>query len=298
MKKFTTLICIAGLFASGSNAHEHGVKPEITFKTTKVAPQLYMLQGKGGNLALSIGKDGGLLIDDDYADIAPTTKKAIKALSQQPIKFVINTHWHFDHTGGNDMLGTQGSIIVSHDNVRKRLKTGGEVKAFGVKVEPAPAAALPIVTFSQDMTLHWNDQAVYINHPSPSGHTDGDAVVYFKQANVVHTGDLYFAGMYPFIDSSSGGSMAGYIDAVSHIINNIDHNTKVIPGHGGLSNKAQLTEFRDMLANVYQRVNKMKQQGLSEKDVVAAKPTAQFDSQWNKGFLKADHWVSLIYHAI
>lgn len=279
-------------------AHDHGEQPKITFKTTQLTSNLYMLQGKGGNLALSTGEDGGLLVDDDYADIAANTKQTIAKLSGAAIKFLINTHWHFDHSGGNEVFGSEGSIIVSHKNVRTRLKNGGEIKAFGMTLPPATKQALPVLTFSDDISFHWNNDTINVVHINDSGHTDGDAVIYFKDANVVHMGDLYFAGMYPFIDASSGGSMKGYIEAVTVVINSIDEKTKVIPGHGNLSNKKQLTEFRDMLASVYQTVSTMKASGKTLEQIINAKPSAAFDNKWNGGFLKADQWIEIIYQAI
>lgn len=257
-----------------------------------------MLQGKGGNLALSIGEDGGLLVDDEYADIAKSTKHAIEDLNKGPVKFLINTHWHFDHAGGNEIFGSDGSIIVSHENVRTRLKSGGEIKAFGAKIPPAADHALPKLTFTDSIRFHWNNETIDVIHHNSAGHTDGDAVVYFKNANVVHTGDLYFAGMYPFIDASSGGSMKGYIDAVSNIIAQINEQTRIIPGHGDLSDKKALIEFRDMLAAVYEKVSALKQSGKTVDEIISARPTAAFDEKWNNGFLKADAWVGIIYQAM
>lgn len=291
------LLASASLMTGSAIAHEH--EAPVSFESTQLSKNLYLLQsGKGGNLALSVGDDGLLLIDDDYADISDKTRAAIAEISAEPVKFVVNTHWHFDHAGGNQMLGEQGAVIVAHDNVRKRLLSGGEVKAFGAKIPPAPKAALPVLTFADSMTFHWNGSAIEVVHPGASGHTDGDAVIYFVEDNVVHMGDLYFSGLYPFVDSSSGGSLAGVITSVNKVLARIDGDTRVIPGHGPLSNKSELKTYRDMLVAVQEKLSGFKQQGKTVEQVVAEKPTAEFDAQWGKGFLNADTWVGIVYNAL
>jgi glyoxylase-like metal-dependent hydrolase (beta-lactamase superfamily II) len=285
------------LFSEALSAHNDNDKgPQ--FSQEKLSDNLYMLSGKGGNLAVSTGTDGILLIDDDYADMADKTRAAIKAISDEPVKFLINTHWHFDHTGGNEMLGDSGTIIVAHDNVRERLLNGGFITAFNLDVAPANKKALPVLTFAQSMSFHWNNDTIDVIHPSGAAHTDGDAVILFKNDNVLHMGDLYFNKMYPFIDASSGGSMKGVIDSVTMLLDKIDDKTRVIPGHGLLSNKAELLEYRNMLQAVYSKVLALKTSGKTLEQVVAAKPTAAFDEKWNGGFLKADAWVGIIYAAI
>jgi len=290
------LMASACFFAGAASAHEH--EAPISFKNTQLSSNLYMLQGKGGNLALSVGDDGLLLIDDDYAEISDITRAAIASISPEPVKFVVNTHWHFDHAGGNQMLGEQGAVIVAHDNVRKRLLSGGEIKAFGAKIPPAKKAALPVLTFADSMTFHWNGASIDVVHPGASGHTDGDAVIYFVEDNVVHMGDLYFSGLYPFIDSSSGGSLAGVIDSVDKVLSRIDGDTRIIPGHGPLSNKSELQTYRAMLSRMQEKLTMFKQQGKTLEEVVAAKPSAEFDAQWGNGFLNADTWVAIVYNAL
>jgi len=293
----SALLASACLMAGTVAAHEH--EEAITYESTPLSKNLYMLQsGKGGNLALSVGEDGLLLIDDDYAEISEKTRAAIAGISAESVKFVVNTHWHFDHTGGNQMLGEEGAIIVAHDNVRKRLLSGGEIKAFSAQIPPAKKAALPVLTFADSMTFHWNGTRIDVVHPGASGHTDGDAVIYFVEDNVVHMGDLYFAGLYPFIDGSSGGSLAGIITSVDKVLARIDGDTRVIPGHGPLSNKSELQVYRGMLTSVQKKLMQFKQQEKTVEQVVAAKPTAEFDAKWGHGFLNADTWVAIVYQTL
>lgn len=279
----------------GANAHEHFSGVEVT--THEVSNNIYMLQGEGGNVGVSVGDDGVLIIDDQFVELNQKILAAIKALTSAPVKFVLNTHWHFDHSGGNAAFGEGGAIIVAHDNVRNRLLTGAEIAAFNRVIPPAPQSALPDITFAEGITLHWNGDTVKLIHMN-AAHTDGDSVIFFEQANVVHTGDLYFNGFYPFIDTSSEGSFAGMIKGVNKILALIDDNTQVIPGHGPLSNKRELIAYRDMLSVLYKQLSVLKAQGRSVEEVVAAKPTQSFDAQWGNGLLPPDQWVRIAFEAI
>ncbi|MBB3168581.1 MBL fold metallo-hydrolase [Simiduia aestuariiviva] len=258
---------------------------------------IYMLAGAGGNIGLSVGKDGAFLVDDQFAPVSKDILAAIATVSEQPVKFLINTHWHYDHTGGNENFGKQNAIIVAHKNVRTRLAAGGVIEAFKKEVPPAPEVALPVITFEQAITFHFNGETIDVTHPAPA-HTDGDAIIYFNNANVVHMGDTFFNGFYPFIDASSGGNMLGVIEAVAAVLARIDDQTKVIPGHGRLSNKQELKEYHAMLNAVHAKVAPLKKAGKSVAEVVALKPTAAFDGKWGKGFLTPDQWVAIIYEAI
>lgn len=285
----------AGLLLVGNVGWAQDAKVEIA--AIPVADQIYMLTGSGGNMGLSVGQDGAFLIDDQFAPLTEQIQASIRKVTDKPVKFLVNTHWHFDHTGGNENFGKAGSVIVAHNNVRKRMEAGGVIEAFKRTVEPAAPEALPVITFDTAMTFHFNGDAIRIEHPAPA-HTDGDAILYFEKANVVHMGDVFFNGMYPFIDAGSGGKMKGVIDAVAGVLAKINDNTKVIPGHGALSNKAELQGYQQMLTVVYERVAAMKNAGRSVQEVVAAKPTKDLDAKWNNGFLKADQWVALVYEAI
>lgn len=267
---------------------------EVTIQTIQVAPGVSMLVGQGGNIGVSAGEDGVFLVDDQYAPLTGKIKQAIRGLSDAPIRFVLNTHWHQDHTGGNENLGAAGALIVAHDNVRERMSVEQFLEAFDRRVPASPPGALPVVTFSQTVTFHLNGDEIQASHVARA-HTDGDAIIHFRKANVVHMGDNYFAGMYPFIDVSSGGSIDGMIAAADRILGMIDEDTKVIPGHGPLSNRAELQAFRDMLVGVRDAVAAEVGKGKTQDEVVAAKPTARFDAAWGGGFLNPEAFTRIVY---
>ncbi|MCG8635874.1 MAG: MBL fold metallo-hydrolase, partial [Desulfobacterales bacterium] len=226
----------------------------VQIKTIKVTPRIYMLEGAGGNIGVSTGDNGVFLIDDQYAPLTDKILGAVSKLSDKPVKFLINTHWHFDHTGGNENIGKGDTIIVAHENVRKRMAAGQVMEAINMTIPPASPHALPVVTFPTGLTFHWNDETIEVLH-FPDSHTDGDSVIFFKTANVIHTGDLFFNGFYPFIDAQSGGSLKGMIKSADKILERTDDATKLIPGHGPLATKADLKAYRAMLQEVYQTVS-------------------------------------------
>jgi cyclase len=267
---------------------------KVEVKTVPVAGAVSMLQGSGGNIGVSVGPDGVLIIDDEYAPLVPKIRAAVTKLSTKPIRFVVNTHWHGDHTGGNGPLGQDGVVIVAHDNVRKRMMSEHFNPFFKSTTKPAPAEALPIVTFAEGVTFHFNGEDIEVIHLAPA-HTDGDAAVWFQKANVLHTGDEFFNGLYPFIDLSSGGSIDGVVAAADLLLGRINDQTKIIPGHGPLASKADLTKYRNMLAAIRDRVKRAIQEGKTLDQVVAAKPSADFDAVWGNGFFKPDQFVALIY---
>ena len=285
-------IIISCLVATSAFAQQDFSKVQI--KTIPVAKGVYMLVGSGGNIGLSVGQDGAFLIDDQYAPLTDKILKAISAVTDQPVRFLVNTHWHYDHTGGNENIGKGGTIIVAHDNVRKRLAKGQFMKVFNANIPPSPPEALPVITFTDSVTFHWNDETLEVVH-ARAAHTDGDAVIYFKNTNVVHVGDLFFNGLYPFIDAESGGSIEGVIAGAEEVLDRIDDHTKVIPGHGPLGNKADLKTYRDMLAAVHERMTKLIKAGKNIDEIVAAKPTADYDAKWGGGFLKPNQWVQIVY---
>ena len=289
---FAGTLCLAALVSGAAYAQKDFSKVQI--KTEKLSDTTYMMTGDGGNLGLSIGPDAVFVIDDQFAPLTPKIQAAIAALTKQPVKFVLNTHWHFDHTGGNENMGKAGALIVAHENVRKRMSVEGLIKFFGMKTPASPKAALPVVTFTRDVTFHINGDEVFAYHVA-NAHTDGDAIVYFKNSDVIHMGDTFFNRLYPFIDTSSGGKVDGMLAAVDQVLAVANDRTKIIPGHGPLGNKADLNAYRDMLATVSGRIKVLIKSGKSLDDVQAAKPTAEFDAVWGKGFLSPQQWVEMLY---
>lgn len=270
---------------------------EVKITTTAVTDQISLLSGKGGNIGLFIGKDGTFVIDDQFAPLTEEILAAINIAGGTTPKYLINTHFHADHTGGNENLGNKGTLIFSHHNVRKRLAEGSMIKAFGMESPPAEKAALPVVTFSHDMHFHINGDTVKALHAS-NAHTDGDSFIHFKYANVIHAGDLFFNGFYPFIDADNGGSMKGAIAAVDAILAISDANTKIIPGHGPLANKADLQAYRDMLNTAYNILLRLKNAGLTATEAALGEPLRKLDKQWANGIFSSERWIHMVYPAI
>ncbi|HEV7500975.1 MAG TPA: MBL fold metallo-hydrolase [Vicinamibacteria bacterium] len=280
------------LVGGAAMAQQDFSKVEVT--SQKVADGVYMLTGAGGNIGVSVGADTVFLIDDQYAPLTPKVKAAVAALSDKPIRFVLNTHWHGDHTGGNKDLGEAGTLIVAHENVRKRMSSEQFIEAMGVKVPASVPAALPVVTFTDAVTFHLNGEEIHAVHFAPA-HTDSDSVVQFRKANVIHAGDLFFNGSYPFIDLSTGGSVDGMVAGADRMLAMSDDNTRIIPGHGPLGTKADLKAYRDMLATVRDRVAAQLKAGKTLEQVTASAPTAEFDAKWGQGFMKANLFLAILY---
>ena len=251
LPRFTLFALLTAVFCMPVVAQE----TEISYQSTELAPGLYMLEGQGGfaggNLGLMTGADGVVLIDDGLPPLTDTLLAALGKLTKDPIEFVINTHVHGDHIGGNAILGKQGATIVAHDKLRQRLVAEGMTGANGK--EPAPRDALPVLTFSDSATFHLNGRDAFVFHVEHA-HTDGDAVIHFRKDNVIHAGDAMFNGIFPFIDLDSGGSVEGYIAAQRRILDLADEETKIIPGHGPLANKKDLKAAVEMLETAHARV--------------------------------------------
>jgi glyoxylase-like metal-dependent hydrolase (beta-lactamase superfamily II) len=235
---------------------------KVEIKAEKLSDTVYMLTGEGGNIGLSIGEDAVLMIDDQFAPLTPKIQEAIAKLTPKPVKLLVNTHWHSDHTGGNENFGRAGALIVAHENVRKRLSTDGFVEFLGMKTKAEPRIALPTITFARETVFNVNGDELRVVHV-PNAHTDGDAIVYFTKSNVIHMGDIFFNKLYPFIDSSSGGSAAGVIASADRVLKTAREDTRIIPGHGPLASKADLKAYRDMLATVSGRIQKQVKSGKS-----------------------------------
>jgi len=255
-----------------------------------------MLEGEGGNIGVSAGEDGVFLIDDQFAPLTPKIVAAVKTISDKPIRFLMNTHWHGDHVGGNENLGKAGVVIIAHDNVYKRMSVGGAITALKQNYAPAPRAALPVVTFNQTATFRLNGDDITSTHLPPA-HTDGDSFVRFAKANVIHTGDVFAAYRYPFIDPESGGSVKGVLRAVDQMLPLMDDNTKVIPGHGGLSSKKDVLAYRKMVSNAISKIEPMVKSGRTLQQVIDAKPLREFDEEWGK-FRKPEAFVEIVYNGL
>ena len=267
---------------------------KVEIKSVKLAPGLYSLFGSGGNMALLTGADGAVLVDDQFAPLAPKIRAAIALLTDRPVRFVINTHWHFDHTGGNEAFGGNGSIIVAHENTLKRLSTKQLIDFFNLETQPSPRAALPVITFSDDLQLHLNGQDIEALHVK-NAHTDTDVLLFFKPVNVIHMGDLFTNGTYPFIDMGSGGSIEGMIASCSIVLTRSDDQTQIIPGHGPMAKRADLQSWCAMLTTVRDRIVSAIGAGQTLQQVLAAKPTAEFDERFSKGMMNAGVWVQRVY---
>lgn len=268
----------------------------VEIGVTRIADDIYMLMGSGGNIGLSVGADGAFIVDDQYAPLTDKIKAAISTVTDEPVRWVLNTHWHGDHTGGNENMGSGGAFIVAHDNVYKRMNPAEFADLVG-NSQQSPDVALPVVTFDRTLTLHWNDEDVFAFHVENS-HTDGDVIVYYRGANVVHMGDTFFNGRYPFIDVDSGGNVEGMIASASRVLGMIDGNTRLIPGHGELAGRAELAAYRDMLATVRDRVARLIREGRSQDQAVAANPTASFDSDWETSEAGTERFVRLVYRSL
>lgn len=270
---------------------------DVEIEVEALNDSVHMLTGAGGNIGLVVTDEGAFLIDDQYAPLTERILEAVGSVTDKPIKFVLNTHWHGDHTGGNENLAEAGSLIVAHDHVRERMSSEQVSEFFGRTTPPSPDGALPVVTFNDTVTFHLGDQTVHAFHV-PNAHTDGDAVVHLPEADVIHTGDVVFYGLYPFVDVDSGGSLAGMIDAVERIAGLAGDDTRIIPGHGPLIGAAELSEYHEMLSAVHERLNEAIDAGQSLEEVQAAGITAEFDEKWGGGFIPPDRWVELLYRGM
>lgn len=290
MRKIYLLI-FAGLFIlTVSYALQQRDFSKVEIKATRLSGNVFMLEGSGGNIGVSVGEDGVLIVDDQFAPLAEKIKAAIQKLGGDSPKFILNTHYHGDHTGGNAEFSADGTIIA-HTNVRKRLTTE---QRHGERVTPPkPKEAWPVITFDRSLSIHFNGEEIKALH-YPSGHTDGDAVIYFKNANVVHMGDDFFVGRFPFVDLSSGGSVQGLIENVENVVNTVAADVKIIPGHGPLSTVDSLKNYLNMLKMTSQIVTKQMEEGKSLEEIKTAGLLAEWES-WSSGFINTDRWVSTIY---
>jgi cyclase len=291
------VLAVSTILAGVASAQQESDWSKVEVKVVPVAGGVSMLVGQGGNIGVSAGKDGVFLIDDQFAPLLPKIRAAVKTLSDQPIRFVVNTHFHGDHTGSNAPLGEVGVVIVAHDNVRKRLGLERVNPGTKERTPPQPPVAWPIITFADSVSFHLNGDDLDVTHVA-AAHTDGDSIIRFQKANVLHMGDTFFNGNYPFIDIDSGGSIDGIIAAADRGIASSDASTKIIPGHGLLGTRADLQSYRDMLAGIRDRVKALVAQAKTLEQIIAAKPSAQWDAKWGKGFLGPDAFVGSVHRSL
>ncbi len=296
MHRFLTLlvvfaITVTGIFAHGDNSHFPKAQ-DVVVKTSKINGNVYMLQGRGGNVGAVVGPEGILIVDDDYKAVSEKLAAALKELGSEKPRFILNTHWHGDHTEGNQVFG-KDSTIVAHINVRKRLIDPPVI--FGRKTDPYPAFALPIVTYSESMSIHINGEEVKLVH-YPNGHTDGDTVVFFENANVVHFGDTFFFGRFPFVDIDSGGSVQGLINNIGALIQKVPADAKLIPGHGPVATHADLKNYHSIISESSKIVTDAMKAGKSLDEIKKAGLPDKF-KEAGSGFIKTDAWIETIHRS-
>ncbi|MFN6962499.1 MAG: MBL fold metallo-hydrolase [Pyrinomonadaceae bacterium] len=298
MKRLLTIasavLCFWGAaWAHGGVDGHGGPQQDVMVKTTKISGNVYMLQGRGGNIGALVGMDGLLIIDDDYKVVGPALRDALKALGYDSPRFLLNTHWHGDHTENNESFGKTGTVIIAHDNVRRRLMAPPTI--FGRTTPPYAPIALPIVTYAQSITIHLNGEEIRAIH-YPNGHTDGDTVVFFMNSKVVHLGDDFFVGKFPFVDIDSGGSVQGLINNIGQLISDIPGDAKLIPGHGPLATVDDLKTFRQMLIETSTIVQDAMKKKMSVDEIKKAGLPEKY-KDWGTGFIKTDSWIDILYRS-
>jgi len=266
----------------------------IPIQSQKLADNLTLLSGPGGNVVVLTGPDGKFLVDTFVSPAWPKLKESLDGLGNAPLKYVIDTHWHFDHTDNNAALHAAGATVLAHENTKKRMSESHDVPVLGLHTDPSPAEALPQKTFTSSHKLQANGETLNLQYFAPA-HTDSDIYVHFEKANVIHMGDTFFNHAYPFIDGGTNGKVKGMIAAANKILALANSDTKIVPGHGPLGNKADLTSTRDMLVTVVDRIEKLKAAGKTYQEAAATKPLADLDAAWGKGMLGSDLFVQVIY---
>lgn len=291
----TLLLVLAAPGAASAQPSPAGASPpRVELKVQEIRRSLAVVSGAGGNVAVWHGSDGSVLVDSGFQSSSSQLLETVARIAPGPVRILINTHWHPDHVGGNAALARTGTVIVAHENVRERMTVAQELVEYDMKVPAAPAAALPLVSFADTLALHLQGDRVQVIHV-PGAHTDGDAVVWWEAANVVHLGDVYYRAGYPFIDVERGGSLAGAVAAIEGVLSRADAATVVIPGHGALSDREELADYRDMLVAVGRKVRELVEDGKTLEEIVAARPTAEFDARYGKGGTSAERFVEQLH---
>jgi cyclase len=289
------LLLVAVLFASidSTSAQEKVVE----FTTFQLSDTVYMLKGRGGNVGVSTGEDGLYIIDDQIRPVTAQLLQAIRKISDKPIRFVINTHYHADHTGGNETIGAAGAVIIAHDNIRKRMTTEQVSIFMNNTTPPYPKGALPVVTFNDRMSLHLNGETATAYYVA-NGHTDGDSIIHFPASNVIHMGDMYFNGLYPYVDLDAGGSMQGMVAAADLALSMADESTRIIPGHGPLAVTEDLKGYRDFLIKAGANVQELIDKDMDLQQIIAAEPTKEWDETLGKTWITPAQFVTFIYNSL
>lgn len=302
MSKRTALPCFSLVLLAAFAWAQNQDFSKVQIKVTHVSGNVYMLEGDGGNIAASVGEDGIVIVDDQYAPLADKIAAALKnvGVTDKPVRFVINTHYHGDHTGGNAPFATKGATVIAQDNVRKRMATGGKAGNGGsvtMDVKPSEKDALPIITFDHDVTVHLNGEDIRALH-FPAGHTDGDSIIFFPKANVVHMGDDYVRYGFPFIDVTAGGSVQGMIAACEKVIPMLPPDVKVIPGHGQLSNLDEVREYIQMLKGTTAAVETAIKKGSTLEQMKNDKILAAWDKKYASKFVTQDVFIETLYNSL
>ncbi len=290
-----SILCIAALAVTPAAAQDQDFS-KVEIRAEKLAPGVAVLFGAGGNIGLSYGTDGNVIVDDQFAPLTDKIAGAIRTLDPGPVRFVVNTHWHGDHTGGNENFGKRGAVIVAHDNVRQRMSTQQVMRAVNMTVPPSPKGALPVLTFGNGATLHLNGDTLHLIHV-PNAHTDGDTLVHWMKGDVLHMGDTFFHKVsFPFLDTRSGGSIDGLIAAANKGLSLAGANTKIIPGHGPVASRAELLAYRDMLVDIRGKVAAGLGAGQSLAQIQATTAAGRYGMP--DGFIKPDRFVEAVYNSL
>ncbi len=294
LKRFSGALLLSGIVFS-AQAQQTADWDSVEITSQHIAGNVHMIQGRGGNIGVSAGEDGVYLVDDQFAPLTERILAKVREISDGPVRFVLNTHWHGDHTGGNENLGNAGVVIVAHDNVYERMSTDQMNKIFGRTTPASPKAALPTITFNQTTTFHLNGEEIHAFRVSPS-HTDGDTVVFFKSSNVIHMGDTFFNGRFPFIDTESGGRLDGVISTADLVLSMTNDATKIIPGHGPLAGREELTAYRDTLIRARNELNVLIAEGKSLEDILAARPFEDLYQSWGGSEDPPVSFITIAYY--
>jgi glyoxylase-like metal-dependent hydrolase (beta-lactamase superfamily II) len=298
-QKKALALCLGLLLLAGSSAHARQDPDAVEIRTTPIRGGVHMITAAGGNLVAFTGADGILMVDADYAELSERILSAAREVSSQnpELRFLVNTHWHFDHTGGNENFARAGAVLIAHEGVGRLLAEDQVMDAVGGREVPAaPPAGRPTITFNDRMDLALNGDLLHLVHMA-NAHTDGDLIVHFRDADVIHMGDIFFNGTYPFIDVDNGGNIAGMVRALEEVLAHSGETTLFIPGHGPLADRGDLEAYAGMLETVSDRIHALIQAGKNRDEVIAEKPTADLDEVWGGqgGFMEPDRWVGLVY---